>query len=109
MALHYFWLIWIAILLVSVSSSSSLTVNSQVQGCSIVGIDLQLCLVPSTKTPFSLDSCCTALNQALQAGYYCLCSLLGPSNYPVFSPELALSFSNCYISVPPLTHCHGKT
>ncbi|KAK6146053.1 hypothetical protein DH2020_019922 [Rehmannia glutinosa] len=109
MALHnYLWLIWIAIfhLLVS-TSSSSLTVDSQVQGCSLVGIDFQHCLAPSSeKTPLSLDSCCTVLNQALEAGYYCLCSLLGPSGYPVFSTELALSFSNCYISVPPLTHCH---
>ncbi|PIN01686.1 hypothetical protein CDL12_25807 [Handroanthus impetiginosus] len=44
---------------------------------------------------------------AVQAGYYCLCSLIGPSNYPVFSTELAVSFSNCYISMPPLTHCPG--
>ncbi|GER32271.1 lipid-transfer protein [Striga asiatica] len=98
-----------AVVLILVSTSPTLlSVNSQVLGCSLMGIDHQNCLVPSTqRTPFSIGSCCTTLNQVLEAGYYCLCTLLGPSSsYPVFSAELQISFSNCYIAVPPLTHCH---
>lgn len=105
MAFHYLWFICISTLVVFVSS---ITINPDVQGCSLVGLDLQRCFVPNPKTPFSIDSCCKILNQAIQAGYYCLCSLLSTSSYPVITKELALYFSNCYISVPSLTHCHGK-
>ncbi|KAK4434041.1 hypothetical protein Salat_0566800 [Sesamum alatum] len=107
MGLQYYYLcyiIWVAIHLLF--STSSLTASTQAQGCSLVGINLQTCLVPSSQTAFHLDSCCASLSLAVEAGYHCLCSLLGPEGYPVFSTQLALSFSNCYISIPPLTHCH---
>ncbi|KAL0434021.1 UNVERIFIED_CONTAM: hypothetical protein Slati_2736400 [Sesamum latifolium] len=106
---HFCCIIWvIAIHLVLFSTSSSLPETTQVaQGCSLVGINLQTCLVPSSQTAFPLDSCCASLSLAVEAGYHCLCSLLGPDGYPVvFSSQLALSFSSCYISLPPLTHCH---
>ncbi|KAL7081113.1 hypothetical protein ACP275_14G019100 [Erythranthe tilingii] len=115
---YYFWFIIQTTIVVSVSSST--TLNYRVEGCSLVGIDLQNCLVPNPKT---IDSCCTVLNQAIKAGYYCICSLLSLSNnnnnnyyyyynnyynnnYPFIANEIALSFSNCYLSLPPLTHCH---
>ncbi|KAK4388615.1 hypothetical protein Sango_2468100 [Sesamum angolense] len=106
---HFCCIIWvIAVHLVLFSTSSSLPANTQVvQGCSLVGINLQTCLVPSSQTAFALDSCCASLSLVVEAGYHCLCSLLGPDAYPVvFSSQLALFFSNCYISLPPLTHCH---
>ncbi|XP_051129302.1 uncharacterized protein LOC127250185 [Andrographis paniculata] len=81
------------------------TVNSQVEGCSLVGIDVEHCLTPSDNPQFSLDSCCTSLNIVVKAGYYCLCSLLGPSEYSFLNTRLAISFSNCNISIPSITHC----
>ncbi|KAL0367354.1 UNVERIFIED_CONTAM: hypothetical protein Sradi_3625500 [Sesamum radiatum] len=106
---HFCCIIWvIAVHLVLFATSSSFPATTQVvQGCSLVGINLQTCLVPSSQTAFALDSCCASLSLAVEAGYHCLCSLLGPHVYPVvFSSQLALFFSNCYISLPPLTHCH---
>ncbi|CAA0814167.1 Unknown protein [Striga hermonthica] len=96
----------VVVLILVSTSPMLLTVNSQVLGCSLVGIDFQNCLASSTqRTPFAISSCCTTLNKVLEAGYYCLCTLLGPSS-PVFSVELQLSFSNCDIAMPPSTHCH---
>ncbi|KAL8486437.1 hypothetical protein ACS0TY_023213 [Phlomoides rotata] len=85
-----------------------LSVNPPVEGCTLVGLDLQNCLFPSTQTQFSLESCCKTLDRALESGCYCLRSLLDPSNLPTLHAELALSFSICYISLPSLNHCHGK-
>ncbi|KAL2489193.1 uncharacterized protein Fot_42485 [Forsythia ovata] len=79
-------------------------VTSHMQECSLGGIDLQYCL-DLGKTPFSLVSCCVNLNQAVQAGYYCFCSLLGPSN-PLLITKISLLFSNCYISMP--SECHDS-
>ncbi|KAL8026315.1 hypothetical protein ABFX02_14G018600 [Erythranthe guttata] len=73
---YYVWFIIQTTIVVSVSSSTT-TLNYRVEGCSLVGIDLQNCLVPNPKT---IDSCCTVLNQAIKAGYYCICSLLSLSN-----------------------------
>lgn len=97
MALHYIWIITLMLVI--------RVVNPEVEGCTLVGLDLQNCLFPSTQT---LESCCKALDRALEAGCYCLRSLLDPSNFPTLRAELALSFSICYISLPSLTHCHGK-
>ncbi|PQM33623.1 hypothetical protein Pyn_33977 [Prunus yedoensis var. nudiflora] len=52
------------------------------------------------------DTCCTALNQLVQAGYGCLCSLIATSpSLPLLGTPLSLPLSNCYISAPPLTQC----
>ncbi|ESR33221.1 hypothetical protein CICLE_v10007005mg [Citrus x clementina] len=77
-------------------------VNSQIQGCSIEGIDLLQCLNQDNSS--SIDICCKSLNQVVRAGYNCLCSLLAPS-IPVLSSPLSLPLSNCLISVPPLSLC----
>ncbi|KAL3642004.1 hypothetical protein CASFOL_012819 [Castilleja foliolosa] len=106
-----FLLIWISIFLLFSMSSPSLAIaiDSHVQGCSLIGIDLQSCLVPITQqTPFTIGSCCTTLNVVLEAGHSCLCTLFGTSGYPLFSAELQLSFSSCHLSVPSLTHCHAS-
>lgn len=74
--------------------------------CSFEGIDLDACM-DQDKNQASFDSCCNALNQMIQAGYYCLCAILGSSS-PLISNSLVLPFSNCFISIPPLTHCQGN-
>ncbi|KAK4733050.1 hypothetical protein R3W88_007311 [Solanum pinnatisectum] len=71
--------------------------------CSFEGINLEKCMDPD-KNQASFDSCCNALNQVIQAGYYCLCAILGSSS-PLITNSLVLPFSNCFISIPPLTHC----
>ncbi|CAI9771366.1 unnamed protein product [Fraxinus pennsylvanica] len=79
-------------------------VNCHGQECSFGGIDLQHCM-DSGKTPFSLVSCCVNLNQVVQAGYYCFCSFLGPSN-PLLVSKISVLLSNCYISTP--SECHDS-
>ncbi|CAA2999135.1 Hypothetical predicted protein [Olea europaea subsp. europaea] len=99
--MNFYRFIWNITFLVSLYSSM---VNCHGKECSFGGIDLQHCL-DSGNAPFSLDSCCVNLNQAVQAGYHCLCSLLGPSN-PLLITKISLLMSNCYISMP--SQCHGK-
>ncbi|KAK2647055.1 hypothetical protein Ddye_022250 [Dipteronia dyeriana] len=79
-------------------------VSSQIQGCSMEGIDLLQCLNQDYNSSFSIDNCCKTLGKVVQAGYDCLCSLLSPSN-PLFSTPFSFPLSNCDISVPPLTLC----
>ncbi|PSR85348.1 Large tegument protein like [Actinidia chinensis var. chinensis] len=81
------------------------TVKTQIQGCSFLGLDLNQCL-DQGKNSISIDSCCSVLNQAVQAGFYCLCSLLASSG-PLSSIPLLLPLSNCFISAPPLTQCRA--
>lgn len=81
-------------------------INSQIPGCSIEGINLLQCLNQGDKT--SIETCCKTLTQAVQSGYNCLCSLLASSNIPLLSAPIPLPFSNCFISVPPLTLCRGN-
>ncbi|KAL3507872.1 hypothetical protein ACH5RR_033254 [Cinchona calisaya] len=76
--------------------------NAQIQGCSLLGIDIQECMNPDGSSA-SMESCCKTLNHAVQAGYYCLCLLFRSS--PLLSITLSLQLSSCYISVPPLTQC----
>ncbi|CAK9154406.1 unnamed protein product [Ilex paraguariensis] len=75
------------------------------QACSLqgIGIELAQCLNQG-KNSIPFESCCKALNQAVQAGVYCLCLLLA-STSPLLSSKLSLQFSTCYISIPPLTQC----
>lgn len=80
-------------------------INSQIQGCSIEVIDLSQCLNQGNSS--SIDICCKTLNQVVQAGYSCLCSLAAAS-FPVLSTPISLPFSNCEISVPPPTLCRGN-
>ncbi|KAI9194934.1 hypothetical protein LWI28_010230 [Acer negundo] len=79
-------------------------VSSQIQGCSMEGIDLLQCLNQYNNSSFSSDNCCKALKQIVQAGYSCLCSLLSPT-IPLLSSPFSFPLSNCDISVPPLTLC----
>ncbi|KAK1592473.1 hypothetical protein Q3G72_025477 [Acer saccharum] len=78
-------------------------VSSQIQGCSMEGIDLLQCLNQDNSS-FSSDNCCKTLRQVVQAGYNCLCSLLSPT-IPLLSSPFSLPLSNCNIYVPPLTLC----
>ncbi|CAN0857028.1 hypothetical protein LINGRAHAP2_LOCUS6640 [Linum grandiflorum] len=80
------------------------TVSSQIQGCSIQGLDIGQCFKPVSNH----ESCCKVLNKAVRAGYNCLCLLLGSSD-PLLSPSsLSSPLSHCSISVPSLTHCHAN-
>ncbi|KAK3190086.1 hypothetical protein Dsin_029647 [Dipteronia sinensis] len=79
-------------------------VSSQIQGCSMEGIDLLQCLNQDYNSSFSTDNCCKTLRKVVQAGYDCLCSLLSPS-IPLLSTPFSFPLSNCDISVPPLTLC----
>ncbi|KAF8392379.1 hypothetical protein HHK36_022721 [Tetracentron sinense] len=90
---------WVLTFLLCVSQP--LIVETQILGCSIQEIDLQPCLNQGNN---SMDSCCKILNQVIKTGYNCLCSMLASPN-PLLSTPLALPFSNCYISAPPLTQC----
>ncbi|XP_021811864.1 uncharacterized protein LOC110755029 [Prunus avium] len=94
---------WILAFLLCVSPSA---VKTQIPGCSMVGLDLEHCLKPSSGFISMDDTCCTALNQLVQAGYGCLCSLIATSpSLPLLGTPLSLPLSNCYISAPPLTQC----
>nr|XP_009606468.1 uncharacterized protein LOC104100831 [Nicotiana tomentosiformis] len=81
------------------------TATCHLPQCSFQGIDLEQCL-DQGKSPASFDSCCNALNQVIQEGYYCLCALLGSSS-PLITTSLVLPLSNCFISIPPLTQCQA--
>ncbi|CAN4116520.1 unnamed protein product [Withania somnifera] len=72
--------------------------------CSFEGISLEKCMDQGKSSPTSFDSCCKSLNQVIQAGYYCLCAILGSST-PLITTSLVLPLSNCFISIPPLTQC----
>ncbi|KAJ0034181.1 hypothetical protein Pint_24785 [Pistacia integerrima] len=78
-------------------------INSQIPGCPIEGINLLQCLNQGNKS--SIEICCKPLTQVVQAGYSCLCSVLASSNIPLLNAPILLPFSNCFISVPPLTLC----
>lgn len=81
--------------------------SAQIQGCSLLGLDIQECLDQDENSAL-IDNCCEALNQAVQAGYYCLCLLLQRFSTPLQGIALSLKLSNCYISVPQLTQCQSK-
>ncbi|XP_021897060.1 uncharacterized protein LOC110814051 [Carica papaya] len=70
-------------------------------------MDLTECLKQSSSFPS--DTCCSALNQAVQAGYNCLCLLLALSLRPSSQSLYPLPFQSCYISVPSLTLCRVLT
>ncbi|XP_059291198.1 uncharacterized protein LOC132044708 [Lycium ferocissimum] len=74
--------------------------------CSFEGINLEKCMDQGKSTPTSFNSCCNALNQVIQAGYYCLCAILGSSS-PLIKASLVLPLSNCFIAIPPLTQCQA--
>ncbi|XP_058001081.1 uncharacterized protein LOC110660593 [Hevea brasiliensis] len=94
-------LVWVFAFVVCVLAP---TIESQIQGCSIQGFDMGLCLNQRNRS-FSNDStCCKVLNKAAQTGYNCLC-LLVASSLPLLSSPVSLPLSNCSISVPPLTLC----
>ncbi|KAH7573793.1 hypothetical protein ACOSQ2_007976 [Xanthoceras sorbifolium] len=77
-------------------------VSSQIQGCSMEGIDILQCLNQDNSS--FTDNCCKTLRKVVQAGYNCLCSLLSPS-IPLLSPPFSLPLSNCDVSVPSLALC----
>ncbi|XWS13671.1 hypothetical protein CRYUN_Cryun36dG0058300 [Craigia yunnanensis] len=77
--------------------------NSQIQGCTIQDIDFGQCFNLGVNSSIDI-ACCKALNQVVQAGYSCLCSLLS-SSIVFLSTPLSLPSSNCNVSVPPLTFC----
>ncbi|KAI8009325.1 hypothetical protein LOK49_LG06G02992 [Camellia lanceoleosa] len=93
---------WVLTLLLSVKPTM---VQPQMQACSIQGIDLEQCLKQG-ENPISIESCCIVLNRAVQAGFYCLCSLLASSS-PLPSTPLLLPLSTCFISAPPLSQCQA--
>ncbi|KAM3393783.1 hypothetical protein P3S68_002784 [Capsicum galapagoense] len=78
----------------------------QLPKCSFEGISLEKCMDQGKSSPTSFDSCCKALNQVIQAGYYCLCEIFGSSS-PLITTSLVLPLSNCFISIPPLTQCQA--
>ncbi|CAN1280068.1 hypothetical protein LINPERPRIM_LOCUS17273, partial [Linum perenne] len=83
------------------------TASSQVQGCSVQGLDIGQCFKPSNGQIANKESCCKVLNEAVRAGYNCLCLLLGSSYPDLLSPSsLSSPLSHCSISVPLFTHCH---
>lgn len=82
-------------------------INGQIPGCSIEGINLLQCLNYQVNKS-SIEICCKTLTQVVQAGYNCLCSALASSNIPLLNAPISLPFSNCFISVPPLTLCRGN-
>ncbi|KAF7806875.1 Large tegument protein like [Senna tora] len=77
--------------------------------CSLLNIDLNKCLNQSNDSIHIEDSCCKGLNQIVQAGLNCLCSFLrSSSSLDLFSlTPLPLPFSNCFISLPPLSLCQA--
>ncbi|GAB4851059.1 hypothetical protein Ancab_030357 [Ancistrocladus abbreviatus] len=79
------------------------SVRTQFSGCSLQGIDLDKCLNQDAHYD-SLDHCCKALNQAIQVGFHCLCSLLalGAPHYGVLLPT---PLTSCYLWMPPLALC----
>ncbi|XVE81645.1 hypothetical protein DITRI_Ditri15bG0081800 [Diplodiscus trichospermus] len=77
--------------------------NSQRGGCTVQDIDLGRCFSQSVNSSIDI-ACCKALNQIVETGYKCLCSLLS-SYVALLSTPLLLPLSNCYISVPSLTLC----
>ncbi|KAG5560177.1 hypothetical protein RHGRI_003458 [Rhododendron griersonianum] len=83
--------------------------KTQMAGCSFQGLGLEQCLNQG-KNSISIDqSCCIVLNQAVQAGFHCLCLLLASHNPPLSTPLVFPLSSNCFISAPPLTQCQGKS
>ncbi|KAF7151955.1 hypothetical protein RHSIM_Rhsim02G0026900 [Rhododendron simsii] len=82
-------------------------VKTQMAGCSLQSLGLEQCLNQG-KNSISIDqSCCIVLNQAVQAGFHCLCLLLASHNPPLSTPLAFPLSSNCFISAPPLTQCQG--
>ncbi|EOY05733.1 Uncharacterized protein TCM_020659 [Theobroma cacao] len=80
--------------------------KSQMQGCSVQDVDLGQCFNQGINSSIEI-ACCKALNQVVQTGYNCLCSLLSSFIAPSSTP-LSLPLSNCYISVPSLTLCRDS-
>ncbi|KAH7857439.1 hypothetical protein Vadar_012692 [Vaccinium darrowii] len=79
-------------------------VKTQMPGCSFQGLGLEQCLNQGKNSMSIEQSCCIALNQAVQASFHCLCMLLASSK-PELTTPLLFPLSNCFISVPPLTQC----
>lgn len=82
-------------------------VKTQMPGCSFQGLGLEQCLNQGKNSMSIEQSCCIALNQAVQASFHCLCMLLASSK-PELTTPLLFPLSNCFISVPPLTQCQGN-
>ncbi|KAJ7980010.1 leucine-rich repeat extensin-like protein 3 [Quillaja saponaria] len=83
----------------------SSTVKSQIGSCSAQNINLVQCMTQSNRA-ISVDrSCCTTLNQIVQTGFNCFCSLALSSSIDLLHTPLTLPFPNCYISIPPLSLC----
>ncbi|XP_021716951.1 uncharacterized protein LOC110684827 [Chenopodium quinoa] len=80
-----------------------LGIESQSLGCSLQGLQLDKCLNQEGQYVF-LEPCCRALNQALRVGFHCLCSVF-MTDAPQLTTIFSLSFSSCYITVPPFTMC----
>ncbi|KAL1806522.1 hypothetical protein ACET3Z_029590 [Daucus carota] len=77
-------------------------------GCFLQGINLEPCR--DQDLSFVSESCCRAVNQALEIGLHCLCMLLPVSTtIPLLHFPSDLPLSNCYISVPSLAQCKGPT
>lgn len=76
-------------------------------GCSVQSMELKQCLNQSNGSMYIKDGCCKTLNQIVQAGFNCLCSLIRPSSIEIDIHQLALPLSNCLIFVPSLTLCRG--
>ncbi|KAK1379993.1 hypothetical protein POM88_026737 [Heracleum sosnowskyi] len=85
------------------------TIPSKVKaqgGCFLQGINLEACGDQNLYT--ISESCCRSLNQALEIGFHCLCSLLPIySTIPLLNFPSDLPLPNCYISVPSLAQCQG--
>ncbi|KAM7280389.1 hypothetical protein ACFE04_007523 [Oxalis oulophora] len=78
--------------------------NYHFDGCSIEEIEIKKCLHQGEGT-FFIDPCCKALNQAIEVGFHCLCSLVA-SCVHLPSYPISLELTNCQISAPPLAFCH---
>ncbi|XVF66651.1 hypothetical protein PTKIN_Ptkin10aG0054000 [Pterospermum kingtungense] len=78
-------------------------VNCQMQACSMWDIDLLQCFNRDINSSIDMG-CCQALNQVVQIGYNCLCSLLSDFT-ALLSTPMALPLPNCSKSVPSLTVC----
>ncbi|KAL8162725.1 hypothetical protein V2J09_014214 [Rumex salicifolius] len=90
-------------------STSAILVKAQLAECTFNGTEIEKCLIQQ-EGQISPKPCCTALNQAIQVGFYCLCSLIATSsNGPHLSILLSGSLtSGCEISIPPIALCQGS-
>ncbi|ONK60475.1 uncharacterized protein A4U43_C08F18880 [Asparagus officinalis] len=85
-------------------------IRAQPSTCNFKEVDLQPCLTKTSEV--TTEACCLALNQALNAGHQCLCSVLGYTNLPLASANAlltvsppALMFPGCALVSPSLAAC----